>query len=52
MKNGKNLTKKQKMFLQTKKLNPQNWLIVKNTADAMEILHKTSRKIKIIKKGV
>lgn len=50
MKNGKNLTKKQKIFLQGKNLNPQNWFIVKNTSMQMEILHKTSGKLKTLKK--
>lgn len=50
MKNGKNLTRKQMSFLVNKNLNPENWFIVKNTPIQMEILHKKSKKIKILKK--
>ena len=50
MKNGKNLTKKQKIYLQKRNLNPQNWFVVKNTPTQMEILHKTSGRLKILRK--
>lgn len=50
MKNAKRLTKKQMLFLEEKKLNPLNWFLIKNTPTKMEILHKTSGNLKIIKK--
>ena len=50
MKNCKKLTRKQMKFLESKNLNARNWWIIKNTPTQMEILHKTSRKLKIIKK--
>lgn len=50
MKNGKKLTRNQRKFLEDKNLNPRNWWLIKNTPVAMEILHKTSGKLKVIKK--
>ncbi|WP_250277595.1 DUF6906 family protein [[Clostridium] colinum] len=50
MKNGRKLTERQRKFLETKKLNPKNWWLIKNTSTEMEILHKISGKLKIIKK--
>lgn len=50
MKNGKNLTKKQKIFLKQKGLNPENWLVCKDTTAEMVIQHRISGKSRLIKK--
>ena len=50
MKNGKRLTKKQKIFLKAKGLNSDNWLVCKDTTEIMVIKHKYSGKERIIRK--
>lgn len=50
MKNGKNPTVAQKKFLKGKGLNPENWLIVKNLHDRMEIIHRNSSRPRTIRK--
>lgn len=47
---GKNPTKKQKILLADNKLKAENWLILKEYVDKLEISHKASRKVRIIKK--
>ena len=50
MKHGKNPTRKQKMFIKKNKLNPENWLIVKDCSECFEIVHRFTgkrRKIKV-----
>ena len=50
MKQGKKLTVKQKVFLKERGLNPENWLVCKNTSDEMVIRHRHTDNIKIVKK--
>lgn len=50
MKNCKRLTRRQMEFLEKKKLNASNWWLIKNTPTQMEILHKTTRRVKILRK--
>lgn len=50
MKHGKNPTVKQKKILKGKGLNPDNWLIIKNQPDSMEIIHRLSMKTRTISK--
>lgn len=50
MKNGKTLTKKQKVFLKDKGLNPDNWLVCKNTSLELVLEHRHTGKYKTIKK--
>ena len=53
MKHGKKPTREQKMFLAKLKLNPADWLIVKDTPELMQIVHRYSeRTTKIIHKAV
>lgn len=42
MKHGKRPTKKQKIEIKEKKLNPENWLVVKDTPNVFEIVHRES----------
>ena len=52
MKHGKNPTRSQKKLLQQWKLDPSVWLIVKDTPEQMELVHRYSDKTKrIIPKG-
>lgn len=48
MKNGKKPTKKQKEAIKTAKLNPDNWLVVKNLPNELHIVHRTSGKQRVI----
>ena len=48
MKHGKNPTREQKKLLQKRKLDPSMWLVVKDTPERMELVHRyfdTTRKI-------
>ncbi len=50
MKNGKKLTRNQAMMLKNNGLNPDNWLIVKNLNNRMEIVHRETGNTKVIYK--
>ena len=53
MKNGKNPTVAQKKLLIKWKLDPTMWLVVKDTPERMELVHRHFDKTKkIIPKGV
>jgi hypothetical protein len=53
MKNGKKPTRDQRKFLERNKLNAADWLIVKDTPELMEIVHRFSDKtMKVIYKEV
>jgi hypothetical protein len=48
LKNGKKPTKKQKEAIKKARLNPDNWLVVKNLTTELHIVHRTSGKQKVI----
>ena len=51
MKHGKRPTVKQKKFLSAHRLNPDNWLIVKDTPEEMHIVYRfTGSGLRIIRK--
>lgn len=51
MKNGKKPTRDQRKFLESRRLNSADWLIVKDTPELMEIVHRFSDKtVKVIYK--
>ena len=53
MKNGKNPTREQKKLLVKWKLNPGDWLVVKDTPREMHLVHRHFDKTKkILPKGV
>ena len=53
MKNGKNPTREQRKLMQKWKLDSSMWLVVKDTPDRMELVHRHfERTKKIIPKGV
>lgn len=52
MKNGKNPTRSQRIFIKSKRLNPENWFVVKDTPTEMVLVHRHfDNKTKIIPKG-
>ena len=53
MKNGKNPTREQKKLMVKWKIDPTMWLVVKDTPERMELVHRHFDKTKkIIPKGV
>ena len=50
MKNGKNPTLAQKKALKVAGLNPENWLISKDTPEIMVIIHRISGKSRTVRK--
>lgn len=50
MKNGKNPTVAQKKALKAAGLNPENWLISKDTPESMLIIHRVSDKARTVRK--
>ncbi|NBH97761.1 hypothetical protein D3Z42_04865 [Lachnospiraceae bacterium] len=42
IKNGKKPTLKQKLFMHSQGLRPNNWLVIKDTASMMEVVSRTS----------
>ena len=40
MKHGKKPTVNQRKFIQSKRLNPENWYVTKDTPDRMELVHR------------
>ena len=52
MKHGVKPTRSQRMFIQSKRLNPENWFVTKDTPDRMELQHRHfENKTRIIQKG-
>ena len=49
MKNGKNPPLAQKKLIAEHKLNPQNWLIVKNLPEEMHLMHRYTGRLRILK---
>ena len=53
MKHGCRPTKNQSIFIKKNGLNPENWLVVKDTPELMELVHRHSdRTRRIIHKEV
>ena len=50
MKHGKNPTRKQKMPIKSARLNCENWLVIKDTAEEMIIQNRQTNKTRTIKK--
>lgn len=50
MKHGRNPTREQKKFLKSKGLNFENWLICKDTPSEMQIEHRHTSTVRVIKK--
>lgn len=50
MKHRKNPTRRQKEYIASLRLNPDNWLVCKDTPDELVLEHKYSGNIKVIRK--
>lgn len=50
MKHGKKPTRRQKQLIASLRLNPENWLVCKDTPDELVLEHRISGKIKSIGK--
>lgn len=52
MKHGKKPSRSQRIFIKSKRLNPENWMIERDTTEQMVLVHKLfDNKKKIIPKG-
>ena len=51
MKHGKRPTRRQKELLKKRRLDPANWYVIKDTPQALEVLHRDSLKPRIIFKS-
>lgn len=51
MKAGKKPTRQQRVFIKSNRLNPENWLVERNTATEMVLVHRHFDKTRTIKKG-
>jgi hypothetical protein len=51
LKHPRKLKKRHKIFLKSIKLNPDDWWVVKDTPEILEIVHKVSGKTRTILKG-
>ncbi|ACV64879.1 hypothetical protein Dtox_4212 [Desulfofarcimen acetoxidans DSM 771] len=49
MKQGKRPTRRQKELMSRAKLNPDNWLVVKNLLDCLHLKHRTTGKKRVLK---
>lgn len=50
MKNGKKPTKAQRIYLKEHRLNPDNWLIYKNTSTEMRLIHRYANTTRVVMK--
>lgn len=50
MKHGKNPTRQQKILLKYYHLNPDNWLVVRNTDKELHIIHRHTDNVRVLKK--
>ncbi len=52
MKHGKKPTRKQKMLIKSARLNCENWLVVKDTAEELVIQNRQTDKTRTIRKAL
>lgn len=45
---GKKPTRQQKKIMNERRLNPDNWLVLKNPTNELHIQHRENKKIKIL----
>ncbi|WP_018306296.1 DUF6906 family protein [Desulfitobacterium hafniense] len=50
LKHGKNPTRRQKELIKARRLNPSSWLVTKDTPTEMEIIHRITDSVRIIRK--
>lgn len=51
MKNGKRLSLRHKKFLASKNLKPEDWLVVKDTPELVEFLHRKLKRTRTFQKA-
>ena len=51
MKHGKAPTVAQKKLLKAKHLDPDNWLVERDTPEQMVIIHRYGQSVRVIRKG-
>ena len=51
MKHGKKPSLAQKELLKRMGLNPDNWLVIKNMPDSLEIIHRHSSRTRMVPKN-
>lgn len=52
MKYGRRPTRRQREMIKQRRLDPHNWLIVKDTPTEMVIAHRVSGLVRVIRKAV
>ena len=50
MKHGVNPTREQKKLMRRWGLNVENWLVAKNTPEALTVIHRLSEQVRVIPK--
>lgn len=50
MKHGRKPTRTQKQLISNKGLNPRNWFVVKDTPTEMQLIHRNTDTIRVIRK--
>lgn len=48
---GRKPTREQRKFIETFRLNSDNWLVQKDTAEFMQLVHRHSSKVRRLPKG-
>ena len=51
MKHGKRLTREQKIYLSGRRLNVENWLCERDTAEYIRLIHRHTGTVRTIYKG-
>lgn len=51
MKNGKRPTREQRKLMERWRLNSDSWLVVKDTPEAMTVVHRHADQTRVIPKG-
>ncbi len=49
MKQGKKPTKKQKLAIAAARLNPDNWLVIKNLPGELHLQHRFTGRVRVLK---
>lgn len=48
-KSGKNPTRRQKELIASRRLNPQNWLVMKAPPEELHIIHRATGTVKVLR---
>ncbi len=50
MKRGKNPTRQQKILIRYYRLNPENWLVISNQSNELQIRHRHTDTVRVLPK--